>query len=295
MTKDGIGGIACTILFGVIVALVGRDWVMSAFSSDPAAAMCFTLCALALGYLACSLVHVGRRSGIVKLTDEIERLRTDYANERAYTAALLAKLPPEERMTSGEVVATIENAKDYDDEVDAAKLGATPEQVRSLGATARRILHEMDDEDTEAFVELCARCMGGEMLTGERGIPIPMMVDVDEGFPLNPDSIRRLRALGLIDFAIGTGLKTNSLYDCIDGEFVQINKTTYAIKGNGQTNLAITQRPFTEFGRELASLCALGVADGFERTLIDNWKRQGFKVSALIKRNPDGTYLCKRV
>lgn len=159
-------------------------------------------------------------------------------------------------------------------------------EVNNPGTISKRtmsILADMEKRDAEAFVNLCSYCIGGTLPNGVKQPLTPMFIDTGEQFAMDSQNIARLRALGLIDFTIGSGFGLTRSTKCMPEEVVQVGKTTYVLAGDGNAEFTVLQLPFTEYGEQIASYCAIGEGEGFADALIQWWKGLGFKVGVVYE------------
>lgn len=105
MSKDSIISVIATVVLGIAVSVMGRDWLIGSFSADPAAAICFTLCALALGYFISSLVHRNDRSAAERdeLAETVRAQREEIAQSKVQIAKLESELASDRGLSVDEV------------------------------------------------------------------------------------------------------------------------------------------------------------------------------------------------
>lgn len=178
--------------------------------------------------------------------------------------------------------------KSRDEDVQAIWGAILAGEINNAGSVSKRamsILADMEKRDADAFVSLCSCCMGGPLGNGEEMPPTPMFIEPNERFAQDPESIARLKSLGLVDFTITRGMSMRSAQsiDCRNGEIVRIGDSTYSLWGNGQAKLTIVSYPFTEYGLQIAKYCSLGTGNGFSNEMISHFKSKGFKVGKILE------------
>lgn len=178
-----------------------------------------------------------------------------------------------------------------DEEVQAIWGAILAGEVNNAGAISKRtmsVLADMEKRDAETFVKLCSYCMGGALPNGEAQPIMPVLIDKGELFEMDSNAVARLKDLGLVDFSLGAGFGMSRTYSCEPGSLFQVGETTFLVQGDGKAQFSVSNFPFTDCGRQLASFCSLGAGAGFKEGLISHWKNLGFKVGIVQELLPDG-------
>ncbi len=161
------------------------------------------------------------------------------------------------------------------------------EEINSPGCFSKKtlsILDDMDPSDARTFKDLCERCIGGSLPNGGYQEPLPLMVGLHEDYSLDANAISRLKDLGLVSFDIGgVGMFTMSNLGAGGWQLINVGKHTYYLSCERGGSVEIVYRGFTRFGIELSRLCDLGVAEGFEDSVVSSWLESGAEVGIVTE------------
>lgn len=142
-----------------------------------------------------------------------------------------------------------------------------------------RILKEMESPDALLFNKVCSCCSGGSDEEGMKRQTIPLIFLDEDGVNYNNGSfaysdLTRLESIGLIKLGATTFFAPD------DNPFLYMGGKTYVLVHKGN-RISLGDLVLTSFGEEIASLCALGGAEGLPSLVAGKMESQNAQLVEL--------------
>lgn len=170
----------------------------------------------------------------------------------------------------------VEGAKTaYTDEAKnlwAALLARELEGSGSYTKLTMRMLKEMESSDAILFSEVCACCSGGSDEQENKYQTIPLIFLDEDGVNYNDGAfsysdLARLESIGLVKLGATTFFGPNQ------NPFLHIGGKTYVLI-HQDNRISLGNLILTSFGEEIASLCAMGGAEGLSSLVVEKMSAQ---------------------
>lgn len=205
--------------------------------------------------------------------------------------AFAAKLEPEPNDRFGEdpswVDAFVDGAeRAYTEEVQHLWAQLLAGEMENPGAFSKRTmttLRDMSSQEAELFVRLCSFTVE---IDGERVPMVTGITSTKQGIPvyirMESDELSLLKDAGLIDYSEANIIIVGSSLDAKKEHALVVGSSKYRLQAtDDEAGLNWTNVHLTSTGSELARLCGLGCAEGFEAELIEEFSRHDWEVSKI--------------